>query len=274
MTKKTIHHLVMHSAIRVIELDKLGVDPAYQRDVKKGHERIVANFKREALGILVVGEREDASLWIVDGQQRATALRKLRYKVAKCEVFRSSGVEHEAEVFRWINFGRTKLNTYEQFRSLLAQGDKVAWAIKEAVEAEGFRLHLAGGGRSLHFRGLKAKDLVCVGTLYRIAKPRGKGAGEGSEPLVGPIRFALSMANQAWPEDRAGIGNAMIGGMASWYRRQGDAGPNIDRLLPRLKVVTPQNILHAANQASLGGSRESAVADQIERVFRKRLMTK
>jgi hypothetical protein len=69
--------LVVKSALRVVKLSDLSVDQSYQREVKSGHKSIVSDFNEEALGVPLVGQRSDGSLWIVDGLQRVTALKKL-----------------------------------------------------------------------------------------------------------------------------------------------------------------------------------------------------
>src|SRR5262249_39485041 len=98
--------LGVKAAVREGPLEMLKSDPTYQRDVKRGHKKIVADFNETALGVPLVGEREKGTLWIVDGLQRITALRKLNWTHVKAEVFASKGPEHEAEIYRIINGNR------------------------------------------------------------------------------------------------------------------------------------------------------------------------
>src|SRR5688572_29909905 len=126
----SLKKLVTKSALRTVDLDLLAVDSAYQRDVRHGHKKIIADFNDQALGIPLIGEREDSTLWIVDGLQRITALKALGKTKARVEVFASKGIEHEAEVFKLVNLNRTKLKPVEEFKALLAAHDKESWDIK------------------------------------------------------------------------------------------------------------------------------------------------
>ncbi len=248
----------MKKALRVVKLESLQVDPSYQRAVKKGHKKIISHFNEEALGVLLVAEREDQGLWLVDGLQRKTALETMGWKEVRAEVFASDGPEHEAEVFRLVNMGRTKLTTSETFKAMLAEGHELAWMIKNAVEECGGKLHL-GGGRYAASTGAHARDICCIGTMLKHA------VLSGAEP----IKFALTAVFECWPDDRMGVGNRMIGGMCCWWKQK-DGEVDLDRLYPRLKNVTPHKIIYAASMTSLSGNTDFSVAEQIEKVYRQR----
>ncbi len=256
-TLEAVKRLVVKSALRIVDIDILGVDPAYQRDVKPKHKKIVADFQEEALGIPMVGEREDSTLWIVDGLQRITALKKLGRKNLRAEVFNSRGVEHEAEVYKRINMDRTKLAPGEIFKALLAGHDKLAWEIKEAVESCGHLLQLSGGGNNK--KKSNAREVNCINTLVREARENG----------VEAIKFALTAAKECWPDDRVGVHNSTVGGMCTFYNRN-QGVVDLERLYPRLKQTQPHKIIYSANMASLGNNLWHAVADVIEKVYRKR----
>lgn len=259
MTEK-IKLLVTKSALRVLRLVDLRVDPSYQREVKAKHKRIVADFNPDALGIPLVGERSDGTLWVVDGLQRKTALEKLGKKEVRAEVFASQGPEHEAEVFKLVNLNRTKLTWGEQFKALLASHDESAWRIKEVVEGSGYRIAFSRHGRTTSSDDKSSKELTCISTLVSV------NARWGTEP----IRFALAVITDVWPGDRLGTYAQMIEGLAVFYNRHNGA-VDTPRLVDRLRTVTAQKILYAANQATIFTTRGEAVAEQLEKVYRKRL---
>ena len=91
--------LTTERALRIVAVADLQVDPSYQRCVKPNHKKIARDFDPNALGVPLVGQREDHSLWIVDGQQRVEALKLLGKVNVRVEVFASKGPEHEAHVF-------------------------------------------------------------------------------------------------------------------------------------------------------------------------------
>lgn len=248
---------VVKSALKVLRVEAIQTDPSYQREVKRGHTKIVNDFSEEAFGIPLVGEREDGTFWVVDGLQRLTALRKLGKKEVRAEVFASQGPEHEATVFKKVNMDRTRLSSREEFRALLTSQDPLAWKIKEAVESVGFKIVLGKTGQ----RGneLAAKQLTCVSTLLAVA------AKYGTDPIV----FACRCSADAWPGDRLGSHNSIVAGLCCFFRRH-EGVVDMDRLLPRLRTVTPQKIMYAASQATLSNNMQETVADQIEKVYRKR----
>jgi hypothetical protein len=247
--------LVVKAALRVLKLDSLNVDPAYQRDVKSKHVKIVSDFNEQALGIPLVGEREDSSLWIVDGLQRVTALRKLGWIEARFEVFRSLGVEHEAAVFKLVNINRTRLRSDEEFKALLTAHDGDAWAIKECVEKEGFYISLR------REKGDDNKGLTCYNALRQWYHKGG----------VAYISFSLRMVRDCWPGDGKGTGHHMLNGMCVFYHRHKELLDE-SKLIARLQTVTPQSILYAASQGSFGGGDTAqSIATQIEKVYKKRI---
>lgn len=248
--------LVVKSALRVVKLADLSVDQSYQREVKTGHKSIVSDFNEEALGVPLVGQRSDGSLWVVDGLQRVTALKKLGRTTVRAEVFASKGGEHEAEVFRLVNLNRTKLTVQERFRALLASHDPMAWKVKEAVESCGYKLRLRGGRQS----GGERSELTCISTLMFLSTLKG-----GMES----IKFALLAAKEGWPGDLVGTHHLMVSGLAIFYGRH-EGVVDLDRLYPRLRTITPQKVLYAAGQASISGNKGHAVADVLEKVYRKR----
>lgn len=252
---------VVKSALKIVPVANLQVDPSYQRDVKAKHKRIVADFNEEALGIPLVGEREDGGLWIVDGLQRITALKKLGRKDVRAEVFASRGPEHEAEVFKLVNLNRTKLTSAEQFRAMLTCHDELSWKIKEAVESCGYKIVLGKTGSKGGNADEQASfQLTCISTLVTMADRHG----------VDPIKFALNCIKESWPNDRMGTNNGIVSGLGCFYRRN-DGVVDLERLIPRLQTATPHKIIYAANQATLSNNRVDAIADVLEKLYRKRL---
>lgn len=264
---KQVQRLVTKSALRVVELERLQTDSSYQREVKAKHKKIVSEFNEDALGIPLVGEREDGSLWIVDGLQRKTALVKMGRKTVRAEVFASRGPEHEAEVFKLVNLNRTKLNQGEQFKALLAAHDPTAWEIKKVVEECGYTLTLSATGMTGKRRAggmtnddKASKQVSCFNTLRWAYQYCG----------IESIRFALTVVDKAWPGDRLNTYQIMFGGLCVFYQRR-DGVVDLDRLIPRMQSVTAQKVLYAASQNQIGNSKQQAVADVMEKVYNKRL---
>ncbi len=252
-----VERKVVKQALRILNIDDLKTDPSYQREVKHGHKKIMAEFDETALGIPVIGERGDSSLWIVDGLQRITALRALGWTTVRAEVFASNGPEHEATEFKIINLNRTRLTPMEQFKALLTSHDETAWKVKTTVESCGFRV---SDGRSSTQGDAATKYISAVRLLLKEVTDFGTEA----------VAFALTAVRECWPEDPVGINNNILAGLHVFFRRN-DSAVDLDRLYPRLRLVPPHKILYQARQGVSSDNMAWSVADVLEKVYRKRL---
>jgi hypothetical protein len=248
--------LVVKSAVRMVPLDKLQVDRSYQREEQRRQvTKVLKDFSADAFGIPLVAQREDHSLWIVDGQQRVAALRKLGKTVVRVEVFSSEGPEYEAKVFRMVNANRQKLSNQQLFRAALTEGDKLAWAIKECVESCGFVLRLGMTGVS---GKQSARELVCVSALSALAKRHG----------TDPIRFALSVIGRAWQDDKMATSYQIVHGLGEFYAAH-EGGVDVDRMAERLNKTTPAKLIYAAGLGNW--DRSHNMVEVLGRMYKKRL---
>lgn len=253
--------LTASSALRVIPLADLKVDSSYQRAVVNRHKQIVANFDPSALGIPLVGQREEGSLFIVDGLQRITALKKLGKTTVRAEVFVSKGPEHEAEVFKLVNAGRTKLTPRDLFKAKLVSGDSTAWDIKRAVEAAGFKLDTSRPTNKMSERAWEY--VMAYNTLETIYK---------SDETKGiRITRILNIVKTAWPGDMRSTNNDIIGGLGSFFMQRTDIVDD-EKLSRNLATTTPEKVLYSG---SLGiGGRHANIADVISKIYAKRVSKK
>lgn len=144
---------------RQISKTDLRVDPEYQRDnVNEGRVLDIAkNWSWVALNAIAVAEREDGTLWVMDGQHRFLAALK-RSDIIKlpCLVFSVGDRKSEAKSFRMLNTNRGPVSTYHKFRAQLIEQEPSALAIRAMVEESGY--HITKGGA--HNRSVN-----CVGAL-------------------------------------------------------------------------------------------------------------
>jgi hypothetical protein len=215
----------------------------------------VANFDPNALGIPLVGQREDGTLWIVDGLQRISALRKLGKSTVRAEVFVSKGPEHEAEIFKLVNAGRVKLTPRDLFKAKLTSGDVVAWEIKHAVELAGFRLDVSRPG----------KDTSPDAWLYVIAYTTLEGIHKYSGRDA--VKRILNIVKNAWPGDMLATNSDILGGLNAFFRRLENMVDD-EKLSRNLATTTTQKVLYSGSQGI--GGRHANIADVIAKVYAKR----
>jgi hypothetical protein len=177
-------------------------------------------------------------------------------------VFASDGPEHEAVVFELVNRKRTTMTHGEIFRALLAGHDPQAWRVKHAVEEVGYSLHLpqddAAAGKAARSN---PQQLVCFASLLRLERHATLG--------VESIKFALTMAKQAWPDSYDGTHNGMIVGLAMYFVQK-EGLVNAERFARQLGSVTPHKILSAAREANLSNNLAEAVVTQLVKKIEKK----
>ena len=257
---------VAESALRVLELDRVNVDPSYQRPRSEtAVAKIMKDFNPKALGIPVVGERADGTLWVVDGQQRIHAMREMKDKNrrwVRCEVFASDGPEHEAEIFKVINCNRTKLSAEQLYHACLTAGDETCWRLKKLLDEFGFVVPKVKGGKNeTTTQEVYAKRVKAVNFFLLVLKKGHKYGGEDA------VRFILEVISKIWPDDSLKQKSEIIEGLYH-FRQNRDGVVDLDRLLPRLSATTPAKVIYSAG---LGiGSRGQNAAEVFERLYRKR----
>jgi len=129
--------------LRDIDIDRLQIDPSYQRSDfinKTVVSKIASFFSFVLFGALTVGERNDDSLWVVDGQHRYFGAKRVGLTYVPCKVFRSSGPQQEAGVFYDLNKNRTSINAISMYRALLRQREDTAIAIQEILDKYEFAI--------------------------------------------------------------------------------------------------------------------------------------
>lgn len=237
---------------KMIPVELLKIATSYQRTVKKSRVKsIVKKFDRDAVGSLCVGERSDGTYWVVDGQQRLTAMIELGFKEVSCDVFESRGASHEAKVFRNKNKDRTGITSFTIFNALLVEGDEMAVSVQAAAESCGFTI-------SESKRTWPA--LRCVNSLQQAYDIGG----------VNLVRDVLEVISDAWIGEDDALHGTLVSGIALLLGKY----PDVDkrRLVRVLKSKNPSAVSRAADGYKLGsGTRPKAVCRAILDIYNKGL---
>ena len=124
----------------MVEIDIINFDPSYQRpEVSETNTLAIARaFSWASFGALVVMERQNKSLWCVDGRQRWTAAKKRGdIQVVPCMVFQSNGRNHEAMAFLDLNTHRKYVSAIHKFMASVKAGLKKHVEIARWLELHG-----------------------------------------------------------------------------------------------------------------------------------------
>jgi len=215
---------------RKLSVSDLLVAEAYQRTIVPAQvRRITKALDQDAFGSLTVGERQDGTLWVVDGLQRLTAARQLGIAAVPCDVFQSTGPEHEARVFRLKNKHRTNVSAIALFRAQLTEGDPQSAEIAGVIRSAGLRLVLSEGGKNTW------PDVKAVRSVERAY------GRVGSEGLATVFRIL----SEAWAGEKDALQGDMIDGLAMFIKRHSEFDEQ--RLIDKLKTRSVAGVLRAAD---------------------------
>lgn len=123
---------------------QLAVDPTYQRDLDARSHQLIARIANgwdwNLCPPLVVAQRHDRTLWVVDGQHRLEAAR-MRGDIGQlpCVVFHPADPADEARTFVQLNDQRRPLTPYALYNASLAAGDEAAIALDTLMRQVGLR---------------------------------------------------------------------------------------------------------------------------------------
>lgn len=124
-----------------LPIGALLVDHSYQRDeVSEANTLAIAkSFSWSAFGILVVMQRDDGSIFIVDGQQRwLAAIRRGDITLIPCLLFKSRGPEHEAQAFIALNLRRVPVRAVAKFNAAVMAAQQPETEIAAWLKEQGF----------------------------------------------------------------------------------------------------------------------------------------
>jgi hypothetical protein len=173
--------------LRYVDKRTLFIDRSYQRELNTGKsKRIASNLNWAAFGVLVVAERADKKLVVVDGQHRlAAALSRADVSEVPVVIFDLDGtIQDEATDFLVVNKERKPLTSVESFKALLASGDATALRVQEYIR----QINREAGRAS-------STTVACVNVLYRCVQ-RDEDSFAATWPLIGEISEGQKIDNR------------------------------------------------------------------------------
>lgn len=114
---------------------------------------------------IVVGLREDASTWVIDGGNRVQGLRERGYEgLVPARVIPSTGQEFEAGYFYDLNTRRAALMAWTVFNSAVIHGESWAVGLRDLMTEHGLRCVPALGPSS------QPGDRACASSIMTLKK--------------------------------------------------------------------------------------------------------
>lgn len=239
-------HLLGHHEFREIDVDKLYVDPSYQRNLNEAAmKRYVHSFDPNLFEPLTVNERKNGNgrtFALLDGQHRKVVAQKLGNKTVTCRVLHVDP-DMEAALFVRLNRERIHLSPVAAFKADLAARNPACIEIQKCIETR--NLHIGSTG-----------DRQTINAVVALQKVYARG---------GFVRLArlLDAIILTWPEDEPHRfqGQILMGlddFLASLFHC------DVNKVAEKLSRVTPDQLLAKANKRwhghrALGETQKSIV---------------
>lgn len=183
----------------------LVVDHQVQRDHlnRSKLNNMRAEYKRRGLGTLVVSERANGEIVIIDGQHRWTVVCEVEGEdhPLDCKIYTGLTLADEAELFVLTNKNQQAANPLDLHKANVTRGDVVAVTVAKAALSQGWMI--GTGRRSGDGVGYIAAVKV-LEDLYHMGEEWFDGGGA---PL---IEDTLSVVTEAWGHDDAKAVNQYI----------------------------------------------------------------
>lgn len=216
-----------------LPMGKLRIDhDYYQRELDEGFvARIVKTFDATKLGELEVNIRPDGSIYVIDGQHRLTALARIvrnpdLFQVP-CILNTVPTVEEETNLYLARNFYIKPATSKTTFQARITMGDERAIAIRDLIEAHGYRPWMS---------------------TVRVSVPAGwinTGAAEFVVRQFGLPRLDVTLdILRLVYGDRISFQTKFLTGLATFtHRSGGDPNFRMERLIEVLRRNPPEVIL-------------------------------
>lgn len=234
----------------MVPVGDLFVDDDYQRPLTSFVDAVERDYDPALVGTLIVSERNNAKMAVIDGQTRLEAMVRRGETHAPCLVYHGLTQGQEAQLFGDLQTKRRGMATYLRFRAALVARQPEAVAIADIVTNAGFEL---GREETRH----TVKAIAALEFVYR----------RDAELLA----RVMTMIARAWPEPETTHRTSaeIIRGLAVFMTREKQVSE--DRLANRLASITPQTLRHRANALREGSGSGSGstgyMADAILGVY-------
>jgi hypothetical protein len=255
---------IMHDGrVSYVPINALYYPAEYQRPLKPGHIRkIEREFDAWAVGILLVSQRKDGKLYVIDGWHRVEVMKRLGIPRALCLIFDGLDNKREAQLFDRYNNAK-KPAPLELFRARLEAEDEDTVALNQVILDMGYYVDVKNsesyGGKAIH----------AIRALEEIFRSHGERM----------VREVLGIISRIWggteDEHRAITGDFMRGlhVFIRTYEKEYDKA----RLIKRLTEEGFVNLNRRAGALKQAGgmvSRGVAVATAILYVYNYRLQSR
>jgi hypothetical protein len=239
---------------KIVDSEDLEIDEVYQRRLGTFVNNIADDFLPALIGTLIVNHR-GKKMYVIDGQHRLVALRRLGIRDVPCVVYQGLSRAQEAELFAKLQTERRRIRPSQRFAAEVVAKNPRALAIKAVLQRTGITIADVGG------RLMAPDEISAVVALERIYDLHGANR----------LEEVLTVARLAWPDEKGALSNDIILGVSSFIATE---RPDSDRLVRQLSQVTAWDLKTRAaalrQGRGVGGGSPAYMAEAIASVYRRR----
>lgn len=127
----------------MLNVDDLNIDHTYQRPLHPNHvQKMATEFDLKRLFRIAVNQRPNGKYYILDGQQRVSAIKLMGGDyVVDCVLYQLASVQEEAELYYQLNWDRKNPNAADRWKARLAQGDPGVVRIQRELDSVDIKLY-------------------------------------------------------------------------------------------------------------------------------------
>lgn len=233
-----------------VKITDLKTEGLYNRKIQPGRaKRYALEFDENAMSEIVVSER-DGILHIVDGQHTVLMAKVLGLEYVACKIIHGLSLEEEARLFRTINKNRKPQTAPEDFKAAVVAKDQTTLGIINIAEMFGLEITDSSG----------KNKISAVATLKRIVK----------NSNLDMLALVLEVVTSAWNGEETSLKGVIISGVFDFLSTHKTAVKK-DRLIRRLKEVTPIKLNAEADTIMVAGSKSKKVEVAIWKRYNKNL---
>jgi hypothetical protein len=240
------------STTKKIAIDRLTIDPAVQRVEGLDNirvNRMVTEFDDGLLGTLIVSERADGRLVVLDGMHRVETCRRRGFTgLVECKVFTEASLADEYALA--LGYNDSKLvSAITKFNWRVGAGEKEASEIASVLGDHQWRVTQSSVPGSL----------TAISATERVYRNGGGTVTEGRHPDL--LSRVIEVLTVAWEWDNRSVDAALILGVAQLFGRFG-ASVDDKKLINEMQATRPGVLIGRAKtlRDAQGGSLPAAVA--------------
>jgi hypothetical protein len=233
--------------IEIIASGDLRVDPRVQRAEDKSQvDYLGREWDDQYVGVLAGSRRADGHVYLMDGQQRWTAMttRKNNFKYPfTVQVYSGLTLKEEAEIFQGYNRGRKAVTPYANHIVSIMAENPTALAVENVVTALGFQTGAKSHGTTVG----------CISLMYRVLEDKTSNIDDQKDFLS----MALDTSYKTFGDTEWPFRGDIVEGLAIfWSKHWNDPNVDQDVLVKKIKAkYTVPQLLQLSRNRAVGNNR-------------------